>query len=115
MALPAGKALRVVFGEALTEVAQTNPRVVVLDGDVASSTGAELFEAEYPDRFLQMGIAEQNMLGVAAGLATVGFIPVISAFACFAVGRGFDSYSRPDRPTWAERQDRWRVRRPAHR
>ena len=91
MALPAGKALRVVFGEALTEVAQTNPRVVVLDGDVASSTGAELFEAEYPDRFLQMGIAEQNMLGVAAGLATVGFIPVISAFACFAVGRGFDS------------------------
>lgn len=91
MALPAGKALRVVFGEALTEVAKTDPRVVVLDGDVASSTGAELFETEHPDRFLQMGIAEQNMLGVAAGLATVGFIPVISAFACFAVGRAFDS------------------------
>jgi len=91
MSLPAGKALRAVFGEVLVEVAQTDPRVVVLDGDVASSTGAELFEAEYPDRFLQMGIAEQNMLGVAAGVATVGFVPVISAFACFAVGRAFDS------------------------
>lgn len=91
MTLPAGKALRTVFGEVLSELAGSDPRVVVVDGDVASSTGAELFEAEHPDRFLQMGVAEQNMLGVAAGLATVGFVPVISAFACFAVGRAFDS------------------------
>ena len=48
----------------------------MLDGDVGSSTGAAAFEAAHPDRFLQMGIAEQGMLGVAAGLATVGFIPV---------------------------------------
>ncbi|MCL4413980.1 MAG: transketolase family protein [Actinobacteria bacterium] len=91
MARPPGKALRQVFGEVLSELAGRDARLLVLDGDVASSTGAELFEARHPERFLQMGIAEQNMLGVAAGLATVGFVPVISAFACFAVGRAFDS------------------------
>jgi transketolase len=91
MARPPGKALRQVFGEVLSELAGRDARLLVLDGDVASSTGAELFEAQHPERFLQMGIAEQNMLGVAAGLATVGFVPVISAFACFAVGRAFDS------------------------
>jgi transketolase len=91
MALPPGRALRTVFGEVLSELANTDPRIVVLDGDVASSTGAELLETEHPDRFLQMGIAEQNMLGVAAGLATVGLVPVVAAFACFVVGRAFDS------------------------
>lgn len=91
MTLPTGKALRVVLGETLAELADADPRIVVLDGDVGSSTGAEIFETAHPDRFLQMGIAEQNMLGVAAGLATVGFVPVTSAFACFAVGRAFDS------------------------
>lgn len=91
MGLPDGKALRVVLGETLVELADEDPRLVVLDGDVGSSTGAEIFETAQPDRFLQMGIAEQNMLGVAAGLATVGFVPVVSAFACFAVGRAFDS------------------------
>lgn len=91
MGLPAGKALRVVFGETLAELAYEDPRIVVLDGDVGSSTGAEIFETAHPDRLLQMGIAEQNMLGVAAGLAAVGFVPIVSAFACFAVGRAFDS------------------------
>jgi len=91
MALPAGKALRVVFGETVTELADRDPRIVVLDGDGGPSTGAAMFEAAHPDRFLQMGIAEQNMLGVAAGLATVGFVPVVSGFACFVVGRAFDS------------------------
>jgi transketolase len=90
MELRTGKALRVVFGETLVELAHDDPRIVVLDGDVGNSSGAETFENAYPDRFLQMGIAEQGMLGVAAGLATVGFIPVVSAFACFAVGRAFD-------------------------
>ena len=93
MALPAGKAMRAVFGEALTEVAQTNPRVVVLDGDVASSTGAELFEAEHPDRFLQMGVAEQNMLGVAAGLAHGGFRPDHFGFCMFRSGPRIRLYS----------------------
>ncbi len=90
MTLTAGKALRTVFGETIAEVGTTQPRLVVLDGDVGSSTGAAAFEAAHPERFLQMGIAEQGMLGVAAGLATMGFIPVVSSFACFSVGRGLD-------------------------
>ena len=91
MELPPGKALRAVFGETMAELANDDPRVVLLDGDVGSSTGAATFEAAHPQRFLQMGITEQNMLGVAAGLATVGFVPVVSGFACFVVGRAFDS------------------------
>jgi len=91
MALPIGKALRAVFGETMAELADEDQRIVLLDGDVGSSTGAATFEAAHPDRFLQMGITEQAMLGVAAGLATVGFVPVVSGFACFVVGRAFDS------------------------
>lgn len=91
MALPTGKALRTVFGETVAELAHDDPRILVLDGDVGSSTGAEIFEAAHPERFLQMGIAEQNMLGVAAGLATVGFVPIVSSFACFVVARALDS------------------------
>jgi transketolase len=86
-----GRALRAVVGEAIAAMVNEDPRVVVLDGDVGSSTGVELLEETHPDRFFQMGIAEQNQLGVAAGMATVGFVPVVSAFACFAVGRAFDS------------------------
>lgn len=86
-----GKALRTVLGDTLVELADEDSRMLVLDGDVGNSSGVEIFENARPDRFLQMGIAEQNMLGVAAGLATVGFVPVVSAFACFAVGRAFDS------------------------
>jgi len=89
--LPEGKALRVAWGEAVTELGKTDPRIVVLDGDLGSSTRADIFEAAHPDRFFQMGIAEQNMLGVAAGMATVGFIPFVSTFACFAVARALDS------------------------
>jgi transketolase len=91
MPLAMGTALRDVFGETLAELAMTDPRIVVLDGDVGSSTGVQPFEATHPDRFLQMGVTEQNMLGVAAGLATVGFVPFVSAFACFAVSRALDS------------------------
>ena len=91
MALPTGKAHRTVFGETVAELANDDPRILVLDGDVGSSTGAEIFEAAHPQRFLQMGIAEQNMLGVAAGLATVGFVPIVSSFACFVVARALDS------------------------
>ena len=89
--LPDGRSLRVVFGETVTELANDDERIVVIDGDVANSTGAEIFESSHPDRFLQMGIAEQNMLATAAGLATVGFVPIVAAFACFVIGRGFDS------------------------
>lgn len=91
MTLPMGKALRVAWGEAVAELGKTDPRIVVLDGDLGSSTRADIFEAAHPDRFFQMGIAEQNMLGVAAGMTTVGFIPFVSTFACFSVARALDS------------------------
>jgi transketolase len=89
--LATGKALRVAFGEMVTELANDDPRIVVLDGDLGSSTRVDIFEAAHPERFFQMGIAEQNMLGVAAGMATVGFVPFVSTFACFAVARALDS------------------------
>jgi len=90
MTLPMGRPMREVFGETVTELASANPRIVMLDGDLGSSTKADLFEAAHPDRYLQMGIAEQNMLGVAAGLATLGLIPFISTFVSFAVIRPLD-------------------------
>ena len=83
-------AQRVQFGESLVEFATENPKIVVLDADLATSTKADIFAEHHPDRFFQMGIAEQNMFGVAAGLASVGFIPVASTFACFTAKRGLD-------------------------
>jgi transketolase len=91
MALAMGAALRETFGQTLAELASNDRRILVLDGDVGSSTGVQPFEAAHPGRFLQMGVTEQNMLGVAAGLATLGYIPFISAFACFSVARALDS------------------------
>jgi transketolase len=88
--MTAVKALREAWGEILVEMAQTNPHILVLDGDLASSTRADIFADAFPDRFLQMGIAEQNMAGVAAGLATLGFVPFISTFAAFAANRDLD-------------------------
>ena len=69
------KALRDVFGDTLVSLAGTNKNVVVLDADLANSTKADKFAKAYPDRFLQMGIAEQNFVGVAVGLAPVGLCP----------------------------------------
>ncbi len=83
-------AQRVVFGETLCELAEEFPNVLCLDGDLGTSTRADIFAARYPDKFLQMGIAEQNMVGVAAGLATMGFVPFVSTFACFAAKRALD-------------------------
>jgi transketolase len=90
MTLPMGRAQRQVFGETVAAIAGVDPRVVVVDGDVGSSTKADIFEKAHPDRYLQMGIAEQNMLGVAAGLATMGLVPFISTFVAFAVVRPLD-------------------------
>jgi len=90
MTAAVGKALRNVWAETLIELAAEDPRVVVLDGDLANSTKADLFEQAHPERFFQMGIAEQNMLGAAAGMAAVGMIPWISTFAAFAVSRALD-------------------------
>jgi transketolase len=85
-----GRPQREVFGETVAAIADTDPRVVVVDGDVGSSTRADIFEKRHPDRYLQMGIAEQNMIGVAAGLATMGLVPFISTFVAFAVVRPLD-------------------------
>jgi transketolase len=90
MPYPMGSPQRVVFGETVAALTDTDPRIYVLDGDVGSSTRADIVEKAHPDRYLQMGIAEQNMLGVAAGLATMGLIPFISTFVSFAVVRPLD-------------------------
>jgi transketolase len=88
--LPAGRPMREIFGETVAELAVDDPRIYMLDGDVGSSTRADIFEKAHPGRYLQMGIAEQNMLGVAAGMATMGLIPFISTFVSFAVVRPLD-------------------------
>jgi transketolase len=90
MPLPMGRPMREIFGETVSELAAADPRVVMLDADLGSSTKGDIFEAAHPERYLQMGIAEQNMLGVAAGLATMGLIPFISTFVSFAVVRPLD-------------------------
>lgn len=90
MSLPKGRALRDVFGDVVTELAATDQRIVMLDGDLGSSTRGQVFENAYPERYFQMGIAEQNMLGVAAGMAMMGCIPFISTFVAFALHRPLD-------------------------
>ncbi|MEW5992334.1 MAG: transketolase C-terminal domain-containing protein [Chloroflexota bacterium] len=90
MTLAPGRPMREIFGETVAELASGDPRIYMLDGDVGSSTRADIFERAHPDRYLQMGIAEQNMLGVAAGMATMGLIPFISTFVSFAVVRPLD-------------------------
>ena len=74
------RAMRDVWGEKLVELGHADPRTVVLDGDLANSTKADKFARAHPDRFFQMGIAEQNLVGAAAGLASVGFVPWTSSF-----------------------------------
>ena len=88
--LPPGRPMRELCGETRAELANDDPRICVVDGDVGSSTRADIFEKAHPDRYLQMGIAEQNMLGVAAGLATMGLVPFTSTFVAFAVVRPLD-------------------------
>jgi transketolase len=84
------RALRDVFGETLVELAKTNPNVIVLDADLANSTKADKFAAAHPDKFFEVGIAEQNFVGVAVGLASMGFIPWLSSFTIFFTHRAVD-------------------------
>ena len=83
-------ATRQSYGEALLKLGQKNENVVVLDADLSSATKTNLFAKEYPERFFDIGIAEGNMIGTAAGLATCGKIPYASTFAMFAAGRSYD-------------------------
>ena len=83
------KAVRVAYGEALVKLGEANEKVVVLDADLAGATMTNGFKKAYPDRFYDMGIAEANMVDVAAGMSTMGLIPFCSTFAVFA-GRNYD-------------------------
>ena len=84
------KSIRTVFGKTLAELGKTNPNIVVLDADLACSTQTQLFAKEFPDRFFDCGIAEQDMIATATGLASVGKIPFAASFAMFATGRTYD-------------------------
>jgi len=84
------KATRESYGEALAELAEEYPQVVVLDADLAAATKTGIFKKACPERFIDCGIAECNMVGVAAGLATCGKIPFATSFAMFAAGRAFE-------------------------
>ncbi len=84
------KATRESYGEALRDLAEEYPQLVVLDADLAAATKTGIFKKAYPDRFFDCGIAEANMMGVAAGLAACGKIPFASTFAMFAAGRAFE-------------------------
>ena len=81
------KATRDSFGETLRDLGESNPKIVVLDADLSVSTKSALFGKKYPDRFYQMGIAESNMLGTAAGLSFAGLIPFCCSFGAFLAGR----------------------------
>ncbi len=84
------KATRQSYGEALKDLGKENSRVVVLDADLAGATKSDIFKKEFPERFFDIGIAEQDMIGTAAGMATCGKIPFASTFAVFATGRAYD-------------------------
>lgn len=83
-------ATRDAYGEALKELGGINKDIVVLDADLSGSTKTGIFKKAYPDRFINVGIAEQNLVATAAGLATAGKIPFASTFAVFASGRAFE-------------------------
>lgn len=84
------QATREAYGKALAELAKSNPNIVVLDADLSKSTKTAEFKKVAPERFFNMGIAEANMMGVAAGISTCGKIPFVSTFAMFAAGRAFE-------------------------
>lgn len=83
-------ATRQSYGEKLAELGEKNSNIVVLDADLSTATKTNIFAKKFPDRFINVGIAEQNMMGIAAGLSTFGKIPFVSTFAVFAAGRAYD-------------------------
>ncbi len=85
-----GKAIRVAYGEAIAKLGHINDKIVVLDADLSGATQTKFFKKEFPDRFYNVGIAEENLMGIAAGFAYQGFIPFASTFAVFGTGRAFE-------------------------
>jgi transketolase len=88
--MPEMKATRDAFGEALVELGRENSNIVVLSGDLEDATRAEYFKKEFPDRFFNLGIAEQDVLGTAAGMSIDGLIPFACSFAVFLTNRAYD-------------------------
>jgi transketolase len=86
------KQMRDGFGEVLVELGESNERILVLSADLKGSLRVAEFADRFPKRFFELGIAEQNMMGVAAGLAREGFIPVVTSFACFNPGRNWEQF-----------------------
>ena len=82
------KTLREYYGKALVRYGKENEKIIVLDADVSGSTRSALFRDAFPDRHLNVGIAEANMTGMAAGLASVGMIPFVNTFAAFITSCG---------------------------
>ena len=85
-----GKATREAYGNALARIGKENTNIIVLDADLSKSTKTDTFKAACPERFFNVGIAEQNLISVGAGLAAAGKIPFVSSFAMFATGRAFE-------------------------
>ena len=83
-------ATRESYGATLVELGAEHPEIVVLDADLAAATKTAMFKKAYPDRHIDCGIAEADMIGIAAGLSTTGFVPFASSFAMFAAGRAFE-------------------------
>ncbi|MBI3534263.1 MAG: transketolase family protein [Deltaproteobacteria bacterium] len=81
------KATRQAFGEAIARLGEKYPEIVILDADLSKSTKSDIFAKKFPDRFFEMGIAEANMIGTAAGLAFAGKLPFLCSFGCFLTGR----------------------------
>jgi transketolase len=84
------RSIREAYGQALVAMGSRNPDIVVLEADLGKSTRSVLFKEKFPDRYFDVGIAEQNMTSIAAGLALSGKMPFINSFAVFAAGRAFD-------------------------
>ena len=97
-------ATRDSYGATLQELAAEHPELVVLDADLSVSTCTAMFQKVAPERFFECGIAEANMMGVSAGLATMGLVPFVSSFAMFAAARAYEqilnsiAYPRDERP-----------------
>jgi transketolase len=85
-----GAATRDAYGKALVELGKENPNIIVLDADLSKSTKTEAFQKAYPERFVDVGIQEMNLVGVAAALASCGKVPFVSSFACFLMNKSYE-------------------------
>lgn len=90
LAVVSKEPMRDGYGEGLVEAGKRDSNVVALCADLMESTRTDLFKASFPDRFFEMGISEQNMMGVAAGMAATGKVPFVNSFACFSPGRNWE-------------------------